>query len=551
MLTRSAYARQRVLECVPAVLLALALLVPVLLWAYSARIAYLVLCGYLIFWAIRSVDLAVRQTVEFFRMRTYRELDWDARLAGLSDPFTRLAEFAEVPRLSRMQIEERQALLTWTHAGGDVPAPQDVYQLIVVPVTNEAAEIIEQTLDAILATGYESRRLMVCLSFEARSQEWDVEQIARLEDLYADRFGMLLTTQHPDGLPGEGRVKGANITWAARVARTELLSRGIDDHQVLVSAFDCDTRPSHHYFRVLTWTHLTNPNRDVDSYQPILLFHNNVWEVPAPSRLVGYIASMWTMVDSTNPSRLRIFSSHAMGMQALVRVGFWATNVIPDDSRQYWRMYFATDGRAATRPLHVPVYLDAVHAKSYLHSLSEQYRQIRRWSYGVIDFPYIVGQNLANGRIPWGPKLLQTYRQLAVFHQWAITPVIVIVARWLVSRLEPYALATGNPYQPIGFWLSDYPTDLIGRVYAITPFVTIVSLVVGAVVALALLPKRPDGRPLAIYLKMALEWLLLPIVVPLFFCLPAIDAQVRLAARRYLGFRVTVKNRSAEAHQVR
>lgn len=538
--TRAAYNRQRVLECVPAFLLAAAILTPILLWAYSARVAYLVLCGYLVYWAIRSVDLACRQAIEFVRMRRYRTIDWDARLAGLADPYERLTALAALPRLNRGQIEERDALLTWVHAGADVPAPKDLYHLVVIPVANESTEIIEQTLDALLATGYATDRLMVAMSFECRSVEWDDALIGRLTSTYASRFGMFLTTQHPDGLPGEGRVKGANITWGARAARTELQARGIDDQHVVVSAFDCDTRPSRHYFQVLSWTYLTNPNRDVDSYQPILLFHNNVWEVPAPSRLVGYIASMWTMVDSTRPGRLRIFSSHAMGMQALVRVGFWATNVIPDDSRQYWRMYFATDGRAATRPLHTPVYLDAVHAKSYLHSLTEQYRQIRRWSYGVIDFPYIMGQNLANGRIPWGPKLVQTYRQLAVFHQWAITPVMLILARWLVGRIEP--LVQTSRFTSI---------DVVGQIYALTPIVTVASMVVGLCVALALLPQRPAGRPAATYLKLASEWLLLPIVVPLFFCLPAIDAQLRLAGRRYLGFRVTVKNRSTQAHQVR
>ena len=96
---------------------------------------------------------------------------------------------------------------------------------------------------------------------------------------------------------------------------------------------------------MLTYTYLTNPNRDIDSYQPVLLFHNNVWDVTTASRLVGYIASMWTLVDSTRPERLRIFSSHAMGMKALVGVNFWSRNVIPDDSRQFWRMFYGTEGR--------------------------------------------------------------------------------------------------------------------------------------------------------------------------------------------------------------
>jgi hypothetical protein len=48
---------------------------------------------------------------------------------------------------------------------------------------------------------------------------------------------------------------------------------------------------------------------------------------------------------------------------------------------------------------------------------------------------------------------------------------------------------------------------------------------------------------------MIVEFLALPIVAPVFFCLPAIDAQIRLLLRRYLGFRVTVKLRSDIAHK--
>jgi hypothetical protein len=63
------------------------------------------------------------------------------------------------------------------------------------------------------------------------------------------------------------------------------------------------------------------------------------------------------------------------------------------------------------------------------------------------------------------------------------------------------------------------------------------------VAALTLLPARPAHRRPSAWIAIVAEWLLLPVVVVVFLCLPAIDAQVRLLTGRYLGFRVTPKRR--------
>lgn len=521
-------------------MLAAVVVVPVILISVSPRLAYVAFLGYTLYWAMRSLELAVRQSIEFATLRRYRQIRWDRRLRRLTDPYERLHALASAPRLTGVEAEELAALRAWVRSGPEVPPPDELYHLVVMPVANESIALVRQSLDALLATDYPPERLLVCLSVEARSRRWSADDLDRLAQRYRSSFGMFVTTRHPDGLPGEQRVKGANISWGARLARAELHRRGLRDEQVVVSAFDCDTRPSRHYFQVLSYTYLTNPTRDIDSYQPVLLFHNNVWDVPAVSRLVGYVASMWTMVDSTRPRWLRIFSSHAMGMKALVAVDFWSKAVIPDDSRQFWRMYFHSDGRARTRPLHVPVYLDAVHAGSYRATLREQYRQIRRWSYGVIDFPYVVEQSLANPRIPVLPKLVHGTRQLAQFHLWATVPVVLLVLRPLLTVLEPVALGTSPGL--LG--------EVVPVISAAIAVCTTAGLIASVAVASALLPDRPPHRSRWYQVRLPLEWLLLPVVLPVFLCLPAIDAQLRLLGARYLGFRVTAKHRRNLGHRV-
>jgi hypothetical protein len=225
-------------------------------------------------------------------------------------------------------------------------------------------------------------------------------------------------------------------------------------------------------------------------------------------------------------------------MKALVSVGYWSVRVIPDDSRQYWRMFFASNGRSRTVPLHTPVYMDAVLARNYLATMREQYLQLRRWAYGIIDFPYIMEQNLRNGHIPLQVKALQTFRQITQFHLWATVPFMLLVIPQLLRLLEPtlHQEALAQALTTLGNNLST----------AIVP----IGLLVSITISMLIMPKRPPHRSPWERAKFVAEWLLMPIVLTAFMCWPCIDAQTRLIFRRYMGFRVTVKNRRARAHEV-
>lgn len=534
MPTRSAYFRQRVFECIPTVLLLLTIFFPLLIWAFSAELTFVVLCGYLIYLAVLSIDMAIRQASELIRMRNAQRVDWQARLNGLHRPQQRLNELNQVAYLTRRDVEERSGLLARV-GDREAPDPRNLWHLVVVPIASEDSEVVRPTLDALLSANYPQDRLAVCLSFEDRCLIWTDDAIDKLLKPYERRFGMLLRLRHPDGLPGEARVKGANISWASKRARMALHAAGVGDVDVVVSAFDCDTRASADYFSVLAWTYLTDPKRHVDCYQPILFFHNNVWEVPAVSRLVGYLATMWNMGDATRRGKTQIFASHAIGMVALVHVDFWATNVVPDDSRQHWRLYYGTDGKSETKPLHVPVYLDAVQHQGFVKTLIEQYLQIRRWSYGVSDFPYVMDQNFTNSRILLRQRALQAVRQLSSFHKRAATPILLFVTGQVISQIETANLPNVSLLTAAASFIQSWAAAA-----------WLASMLVAMVISLILLPGRTGHQSPLIYLKLGAEWLLVPLVLPIFFSLPTLEVYLRLLLRRYLGFRVTVKSRVAQ-----
>jgi len=510
--TRGDYLAQRFLEVLPGLLVWVMLALPVVLFFVAPRLAVYVFALYVVYWVVRIFEMAGRQVVEMLTLRRHKKTDWPAKLRKLSQDMRAAAE--------------------------EGPFPEDVVHLVVLATYNEKPEILEESLDSVLAADYPEDRIVACLAVEERSKTWTEERLARMRERYKGRFLKFMTVVHPDGIPGEGRVKGANLTWAAKTARDELHRMGITDDRVIVSAFDADTRAGRDYFGVLAYKYLTDPNRDVNSYQSVLMYHNNIWDVPTVSRLAAFCSTFWTMVESTRPERLRIFSSHAMGMPALVHSGFWSRVVIPDDSRQYWRMFFASNGRARTVPLHTPLYMDAVLSTSTRATLKEQYLQLLRWAYGVIDFPYIMGENLKNAKIPFRTKLVQTFRQFSQYNSWASAPFVLLMAPRLLEFLDGRVPMWG-------------PESLLITLGSKLPYLLPLGLVVSVTLSLMILPPRPPHHSKWERLKVALEWLTLPFVLLCFICWPAVDAQTRLLMGRYMGFRVTVKERRSLAHEVR
>jgi hypothetical protein len=98
-------------------------------------------------------------------------------------------------------------------------------------------------------------------------------------------------------------------------------------------------------------------------------------------------------------------------------VDYWATDAIPEDSRFYWKSFFRYSGQFRAEPLFMPIYGDAVRARSYPRSLVEQYTQIRRWAWGVTDIPFFIDNALSHHEIPLRERTVAPVRPLDGPHQ--------------------------------------------------------------------------------------------------------------------------------------
>jgi hypothetical protein len=516
-------------------------------------VAYFII-AFDLYWLIKAMRMSVYLVRGYRRLRYTQSLDWPLRLEWLQDPESfikitdrRLRDFtrnhpqaATVWQLSGTgwklhrryrQITAELTLLTdiqRRHA--TILNPDEIVQVAIVSLYTEGREIIEPTIISLLASKYPAKQVMLIIAYEERGGE-GAETIAKeLVEQYGDRFAYAEAIKHPDNIPGEVLGKGGNITFAGRRIAAYIESQGIAAERVVVTTFDADNRPDPQYFAYLSYTYAINPNRIRKSYQPVPMYFNNIWDVPAPMRVIATGNSFWMVMEMMRPHRLRNFSSHAQPLRALIETDFWSVTTPVEDGHQFWRSFFAFDGDYEVLPLYMPIYQDAVLASTYRKTFINQYKQLRRWAYGVSDFQFVIRNDIRNKNIPLSSKIVHTWRLFEGHVSWATTTLIITFVAWLPLFLNQgftkYELAQQLPV------IASY----IQRV-------AIIGLLITVSISIISLPPRPERYTRRRTLAMILQWVMLPVTGILFNAITAIDAQTRLMFGRYLAFQVTEKSR--------
>lgn len=143
-------------------------------------------------------------------------------------------------------------------------------------------------------------------------------------------------------------------------------------------------------------------------------------------RVIATGNSFWTIISSMRPHTLRNFAAHSQPLDALVEMGFWSRRSIVEDGHQFWRSYFYFSGNYSVVPIHVPVYQDAVMADTLRKTLVAQFKQLRRWGYGVSDIPYVAVRLFTKSRnVPFFEGLARFVRLVDSHVTLATTAILV------------------------------------------------------------------------------------------------------------------------------
>lgn len=495
-------AAYRAFEMLPAVISYTMLALVIILPLFSPVLAAWYVIGVLAVMFARAVRSAIDLVRGYRRLRAAEAVDWHGMLRELED------------------------------AGGPM-RPSGVRNAVIVAAYNESYEVIAPTIRSLATANYDRERLLVFFAYEERGGEGIERTALRLRAEFGDEFGAFELVRHPRDLPDEIAGKGANISYAGRALQRWVADRDIDPGTVLVTSLDCDNKPHRDYFACATVHFVNDSDRGRASYQPMSLFLNNIWDAPAPTRVIASGNTFWNITSSVRPLTLRNFASHSQPLDALIEMGFWSTRTIVEDGHQYWRSYFHFRGRYRVVSLPVPIYQDAVLADTYPRTLIAQFKQLSRWSYGASDVPYVGVRVFGAARpAPFWPSLWRFLSLLEGHVTLASISIIIAAGGWL-----PFFFASRHGGR-VDTFVQNLPF-LVGAVQQIA----LIGLIVSIVLAWRMLPARPERYGPVRSLGMLLQWLLFPVTLIGYNAVTAICSQGRLLVGAYREhFEVTVKS---------
>ena len=538
---------QRLLEMVPGIVSWAIIIGPIWLsFSYPWLVAYFVL-SFDFYWLCRALWFAGAVIVAYRRIRVVLATNWRERLEGLAHPAARretvLARLAALPGgeralgitagaaaggAERGALErELRDLDAVTALDGPPPSADDYVHLALIPTYTEPLDKLRHTVSALAEADWPRERKL-CAIITRETDEQGRANVAALREEFGDHFAEFIHILDPLE-PGIVVGKSSAMAWGGRfLYRLLVRERNMDPRRILVTDLDADYRVHPQYFTYLTWMHLTDPNRETQLYQPIPYFHNNIWQAPMLLRLFAAVLTQLQMWRSVLPEKLQSFGSYSTTLNLVHDVGYWATDAIPEDSRFYWKSYFRYGDTFRAVPLFIPIYGDAVRARTYWRSMTQQYLQARRWAWGVTDIPYVVQNIIRHREIPLSSRAWRLLNLFGEHINWAIAPFVIMFGATVPLIINP-AFAQTTLGQNLPLYASTMLT------------IALVALFVLVWVEHRIVPSRPAEWGIIPRVLSYVQWIGLPFVGIFFSNLPALDAQTRLLTGRYLEYRVTEK----------
>src|SRR3989344_4415248 len=282
----------RGLEILPGTLTWVTLLgSPILSYFYPGAVAiYIILFD--LYWLLKGANVAIHLMHSYHTLRVHNGVDWldwlnrlwtsredfvnhlKHEYGGAQKMLTRNLYESSLERMNKLPLDRN---FDWKR----------IYHLILLPTVSEDFEVLDQSIGSCANADYPSDKMIFVLSYEERGGEVAVQNAQRLQEKYHNKIYKFLSVQHPDGLEGEEKVKGANITFGAKTALKLIEELGIPLEDIVVSGFDSDTTVSKNYFAHLTFNFITALKPHRTSYQPLPMFHNNIWDTPAIARVIA------------------------------------------------------------------------------------------------------------------------------------------------------------------------------------------------------------------------------------------------------------------------
>ncbi len=480
---------------------------------------------------VKAIGVAFRTVQGYEVIKRAERVDWRARIEELKKPHESYEEYVGEESKSYHFAEHVENLKLMAAMPNDYPDPSKIYHVVIVAAYNEGIEILRPSINAIKKSSFPNDHIIVALAYEERGGEPMTKTAKALQNEFKGVFKEFMLVKHPDGLPNEVVGKGPNLTYAGEKVAAYVKNKHIPIENTIVTSLDSDNRMHEKYLDSVAYEFITHSNRQRLSYQPVSLFTNNIWDAPAPTRVIAVSNSFFNVITTMRPHLLRNFASHSQPLQALDAMDFWSKRTIVEDGHQYWRSLFFFGGDYSVLPIRIPIYQDAVVDETFMKTVKAQFVQVRRWYYGASDIAYVGTKLFAKKErrpVPFWQLFPKFWRLLDGHVTLAILAPIVAFGGWvpMIMNVSSHAMVAYN----------------LPNIVSIVETFASIGLIVSVLVSFKLLPKRPAKYRKSKSIGMLLQWILMPITSIVYQSVAAFYAQTRLMLGLYMEkFDVTKK----------
>lgn len=367
-----------------------------------------------VFWLYKSFISSAAIVLGYNRMKSTLTVDWNKKLENIN--------WDALPNKE------------------DLPKSLDgFYMAIIIPFYKESYDVLSSTMDAIVKSEINKKRLLVVLGVEESGGPEALQHAERLKKEYSKHFRLLEYYIHPKDIPGEVKgINGANLRFAAKAFYQRLQEEKINPEHVFMLKYDSDLQVHPKLIAALGFKYLITPDRKHAFYSPaIMLYSNNYWDVPILIRVFSgsltlALLSEWVTAKRNKQS----FSCYGFNYQLLHEIDYWDPKIGVDDTAFFWNAYLCSNGKFRGEEVYIPTYSDAVQSNTVVGTHLVLYKQLLRWGWGVIVYPMTMQGLLRNKKISIHEKMRSITELVRAYNMWVTIAFLLTFGIPLVVLLN-------------------------------------------------------------------------------------------------------------------
>ncbi|KXK09094.1 MAG: hypothetical protein UZ21_OP11001000147 [Microgenomates bacterium OLB22] len=266
----------------------------------------------------------------------------------------------------------------------------DVIHVALITNAIEPVEIVDRTVECLQNQTFPVKQTIVLLALEKRFEETAKARADFIKKKYRGVFKDIIDTYHPL-LPGEVVGKASNAAFAAKELYEYVQKKGLDPKKVVVTVMDTDSQLHHSYYSCLTYKYLKDAKRDFHFFAAPVLLYNHFWALALPVRLQTIISSVLRLSLLPQERKFIQISTYSCSIDMLHRIGYWDTDIIPEDWHIHLQAFYTLGAEVQTIPIYLPIVRDGVYAPKLMKALQIRYQQEKRWAWGARTSPMLFG----------------------------------------------------------------------------------------------------------------------------------------------------------------